>query len=1281
MTKKINENIIKYFKTKILILLFLFFLCTSVAQTIRFSDSIQWQNNKTTYNLEGDTETMLYFSNAFNRSFDNFPVYFIKKDINSDIIINNVSLLNTKYAPIAPNDLQGVLHIENIKEEPEVKAYLRTFRKKNNISFELVPLRKNPGTGIIERLVYFEAEISYRQSMELKTKKEYTYNSKLSSGRWYKIKLSSNGIYKITYEQLTEMGFNNFNNIGVFGYGGMLPKIVANDVYDDLPERPILKVDANNDGIFNEGDYILFYADGPHNYHFGTTNDAYHDFHLYSDFAHYFISDRGTWKQAQPANSLSEYNIEVNKYDDYRFLEKDSINLINSGRRWFWRLFDYHLSYNFSHNFPNTSTQDTAIVKVKLAARSSSPSSFTLSINGQQQNLIQIGSVGTGSTAAYAQTNNLNTFRILPSSSTFTYNLTYNKSSSDSRGWLDFISVQFRRHLIMSSNFVQFRDTKSTGAGNIAKYNIQNANNSTIIWDITNRTNYKKINGNLNNTTLTFNSDASELREYIAFNPVSSFPSPIYKNASNVGLVTNQNLHSLSPVDLIIVTHPNFYAQAQQIKNIHETYDNYSSIIVKPEEIYNEFSSGTPDISAIRNFVKMLYDRANTDAEIPKNILLVGDGSYDNKSSDPTVTNFIPTYQPLQSLTPISAVSDDFYVLLDEGEGNVTGSEDLDMGVGRLPVKTVEEAQHIVNKMNAYYGPQSYGNWKNILCFIADDFDKNETVHQADSERLTSKIDTNHPVYNIDKIYLDDYQQIVTIQGQRYPEVNQAINDRVNSGALLINWIGHGNEKGWAHEIVLTLSMIQNWNNKNKYPIFVAATCSFAPFDNHEIVSGGEMVLLNPNGGGIAIFSTTRLAYASGNYALLDKFYNIFLQKDDNNSVYSLGESTAFAKNNLPGNSNKLAFTLLGSPALRPSIPKYDIKTTKINGIDVSGFNDTISSQSLVTIDGAIYDNNGSIIENFNGIVNPTVYDKRMEYTTQANDGFGPLTYTAQKNILFNGQASVVNGKFSFSFVVPIDITYFYDYGKISYYAYNTPSAEAHGYDNSFIIGGSSDNPVTASEEPIIELFMNNEQFIHGGITDENPILLANLYSEVGINTVGSGIGHDITMTLNDNTGDVVVLNNFYTAEIDDFRSGKIEYQLSDLELGPHTLKLKAWDVLNNSAETFTDFIVANSSELVIEHIFNYPNPFSTSTEFYFAHNQPNTQLDVLIQIFTLSGKHIKTIDATVMSDGFRSHPIAWNARDEYGDKLAKGVYIYKLKVREPNGNMIEKFEKLVILN
>ncbi|MDD2387157.1 MAG: type IX secretion system sortase PorU [Bacteroidales bacterium] len=1263
------------------IFVFVFINTLLTAQVINLSDSLKWQSNKTFIDNDQNIINILSFENAQFRSVDNLPVYFYKVQLKSDVYVSDIELVNAKYEVINKDDLNKVKYLEKISDTPEMKTNISKFRKQSYLAFELMPLRRNKSSGDIEKLVYFECRITYQTVRAEKMQKSYTYNSNLSSGSWYKIRVSETGIYKLTYSDLSAMGFTSYNNIGVFGYGGLLSKTVGAELYDDLPERPVVKVDVNANNVFDSGDYLLFYADGPHNIYWTEDMEPSHEYHSYSPYSYYFVSDQGTWKQPVNQASLLSYSVQVNSFDDYGFLEKDSVNLLNSGRSLLWREFDYYLSHSFSKSFPNLSTSDTAIVKVMLAARSSTQSYFNLNINGIAQSNIYIEPTASSSLAAFAKFNTADTFKIKPSSNTFAINLTYTKTSSNSKAWLDYISFTVRRQLAISNNFVLFRDKKSIGAGAIARFSVSNANSSTIVWDITDRINVKRIQGSLSNSIYNFNADASSLKEYIAFNPSSAFPTPEI-SGSGLGFIENQNLHALLPVDFVIVTHSDFIAQAQSIKQLHENYDDMSVIITTPQKIYNEFSSGTPDVSAIRNFMKMLYDRAANESDIPDNLLLLGDGSYDNLGIDPLATNFILTYQSESSVSPTSSfVSDDFFVFLDDDEGGVNGSHDIDVGVGRMPVKTVAEAEAYVNKLQIYYSSSSYGSWKNKILLIADDAENGETIHQTQSNNVATQLEANYPLFNLEKLFLDDYEQISTVQGHKYPDVNQAINDNINNGVLVVNWIGHGNENGWAHESVLTLNMIGAWQNTNKYPIFVTATCEFSPWDNHNLVSGGEEVLLNPVGGGISLFTTTRLAFSSGNASLSYKFYDEIFKRDANGRVFPIGLSAARAKNFLLGDTNKRVFSLLGDPAMRPSVPSYIAATTKINGVDVNLFTDTIQATALVNFEGIITNPDGNLVENFNGIIYPTVYDKRMEYTTRGNDGYAPLNYTAQKNIIFNGQASVVNGRFSFSFIVPVDIAYFYDSGKVSYYAHNNSDTEAAGYDGSFLIGGSADNNLNDNEGPEIELFMNNEQFVLGGITDEKPLLLAKISDESGVNTVGSGIGHDITMTFDENTAGVTVLNKFYESTIDDFTSGEVNYKMAGLALGPHTLKVKAWDVLNNSSEAFTDFIVANSAELVIDHIFNYPNPFSTSTDFYFDHNQPNQLLDVIIQVFTVSGKHVKTIEDVVLSDGFRSQPIHWDGKDQYGDKIGKGVYVYKIKVRNLVGNVVEEFEKLVILN
>lgn len=1267
------------------IILIISILKTAYSQVIVFKDSISIKGNTELF-LDNDSKIkILYLENRDNRDDDFFPIYKNHRNISDGTKIQDVSLKKASYKTVDYNIIKGIYRISELGNEPEIKAEICKSRKHNSLELEIMPLRINALTGNYEILSEFECEVKLAIENKRDVARTYASESKLSSGKWYKIKVAESGMYKITYSQLVEMGFNNFSTIGIFGYGGSeskticdnTPKIYANKYVDDVPERSIMKVDANNNGVFDSGDYILFYADGPHNIKYSKNGKFSHDFHNYSDYSYYFVSDRGTWKKPVATPSEATSNVSVTSYDKYSFLEKDSISIVKTGRTFWWRCFDYYLTMNESIT-ENNIVGDTATAYFHFAAASANASHFDITINGVSVGRANIAAtIANGNEATYS-TN----FR--PSGNTMNFGITFVKGTSTAKGWIDYIGLKVRKNLVMEKGCISFRDLRSVGTGKIAEFSIGQASSNLVVWDISDRVNAKQIAGTFSSNTYKFKATADTLKEYIAFNPGYAFPSPIYSDATDIGKIDNQNLHGLGNCDLIIITHPNFIAQANDLKRIHENNDNMKVIVVTPDKIYNEFSSGCPDICAMRNFIKMFYDRG-TEATIPKNVLLLGDGSYDNKTSDGSVSNFILTYQTVNSLTnTLSITCDDFFVCLDEGEGEIASTDKMDMGVGRMPVKTVEEASAAVEKIRTYYSSDSYGSWKNKATIIADDAENNEIVHQENAENMIAKqLEFSAQYLNIEKIYLDDYEQIYSASGSTYPDVNKAIIDNINNGTILVTWVGHGNPKAWAHESVFTLNSINSLQNKNKYPLIVTATCDYSPFDDHTFLSGGEQLFLSPNSGAIALFSTVRQVYSTKNEKLVTNFYkylfNSHIEENHGQKPATIGECVALGKNET-GDLNMRSFVLLGDPAITLTQPNYSVKTTKINDIPVAEFNDTIGATGLVTIEGMIYDENDNPVPDFNGIVYPSVYDKRNTYTTKGNDGYAPLTYTAQRNMIFNGQSTVTNGKFKFSFIVPIDIAYYFDNGKISYYANDYTNKEASGYDKSIIIGGTDENGINDHEGPVIELYMNDESFIDGGIVNENPLLLAKISDESGVNTIGNGIGHDITMTLDGNAAEKKVLNKFYESEMDNYKSGSVSYPNSGLEIGQHTMTIKAWDVMNNSSENSIDFIVANSSEMVIDKIFNYPNPFTSHTSFYFGHNQPYENLDVIISIFTVSGKLVKTLEADMTCDGYLSQPIEWDGLDEYGDKIGKGVYVYKVKVKNSTGTTVEKFEKLVIL-
>jgi hypothetical protein len=711
------------------------------------------------------------------------------------------------------------------------------------------------------------------------------------------------------------------------------------------------------------------------------------------------------------------------------------------------------------------------------------------------------------------------------------------------------------------------------------------------------------------------------------------------------------------------------------------------SLIVTPEQIYNEFSGGIPDIVAIRNFLRMKYMKQKGSAHPLKYLLLFGDGSYENKTPPPNNPNFIPTYQSQNSNVVVSSfTSDDFYGLLGDGEGEADGTEAI--GIGRLPVSDTTQAGIVISKIKRYLDPVNMGDWKNVICLSADDEDGN--THMSDAEGLAAVINDSIPAYNIDKIYLDAFPQVTTVNGQSYPEVNKAINDRINFGCLIFNYTGHGNANGLAAERVVTTEDINSWKNGGKLPLFITATCEFSRFDDIDInivtrqmtakPSGGEMVLLNKDGGGIALMSTTRVVYSGPNYDLNRNIFSCAFNHDESGNPLGLGDIIKIAKNNSGSGPNKRNFTLLGDPALKLAYPYHGrVITDSVNNVSVNNKTDSLKALSLITITGHIEDPVGNPLNTFSGVVSPIIYDKPSKIKTLANDGGESMTFNVRNNILFSGKTMAINGRFRFTFIVPRDINYSFGFGKISYYA-NDDKADMNGSFNDIIVGGFTNSITIDNEGPDIKLFMNDTLFRDGGITDSDPRLLAIIVDQSGINTTGSGIGHDLTGFLDNDLDKSFVLNSYFENDFDNYIRGKINYALSGLSEGSHSVTVKAWDNLNNSSEKTISFRVVTGGKFVLRNLINYPNPFFDKTNISLEHNRPDNELSVMINIFNIDGRIIKIIRTKVESTGYNLPPVVWDGNDEGGRKVAAGIYPYTVTVITGNGETARSSGRMIIL-
>jgi len=1176
----------------------------------------------------------------------------------------------------------------------EILLNTQVFHEKNGSQFSVtfLPMRINAITDKIERLIYADLSINYVEHTNFGQKSttySYADNSVLSSGNWVKMSVNSNGIYKISYDLLASMGINPSDidprDIAIYGNGGgMLPEITDDFRHDDLVENAIF-VNGENDGVFNSNDFVLFYAQGTTQWKYNDLKDVYnHTLDIYSGENFYFLTvDRGRGKRVEEAEIIGETpNSTCTSFDDYYFYEVETYNLAQTGRQWYGEVFNVVEEYNFPMSFPELITSEPVTLFTKVAARSYSTSNFYTYINGNREQNISVSRLSDLSPGkTYASLSNALSDIDLNSSS-FDLVLKYDKRNySGAIGWLDYFEFNFRRNLTMFQSQVLFRDQKSSGHDDIVKFELSNASQKTEVWNISNPLEPIAIPTTLDGSTLEFLANGLNTEEYIAFNDS-------YKSPQFVEVVANQDLHGLEGVDMVIVSYEGFLEQANIVAEFHRQTDGLNVEVLIPQTIYNEFSSGKQDITAIRDFMRMLYLRAE-EGEEPGYLMFYGDASYDYRSYLGEKTNFVSTWESEESMNPVNSyASDDFFVLLDDGDGfgGGVGAVSLegivDMAVGRFPVSSSQEADIALNKMMQYVddSESSMNPWRNRVCFVADDEDSN--MHIDDSDDLADVIEDGYKDYMVRKIYLDAYQQESTPGGQRYPEAHKAIIDNIEDGLLIVNYMGHGGENGWAHERVLELSDIQNFTNINSMPFFVTATCEFSRFDNPEKLMAGEYVFLNPNGGGIALFTTTRATYGSNNNQLSERFYDHVFERVDGDYL-PIGEVIKLAKRDYGSGANGQKFVLLGNPAMRLAYPEKAVKTTAINGKIVDEKADTIQALASVTISGAIMDDSGKTISDFNGEIFVEAYDKKLELSTLGQDPrSAPQSFELWQNKIYKGKGLVQDGEFELSFIVPKDIAYNYGFGKISYYAKDVnKGVDANGYYSNIVVGGITDNPPEDKGAPDVVLYMNDTTFINGGITDQNPVLLAKVFDENGINITGSAIGHDITAVLDNDYANPYILNNYYTTHPNTYKSGDIVFPLSDISEGPHNLEVVVWDIYNNSRKATIDFVVNSSGNLVIENLVTAPNPMKNETKFCFNHNQAGNSMDVTIRIYDLSGRVMKTINSDVNSDGFSEKSITWNGCNDSGKRLSGGVYIYSLDILTSDGMRKQKSSKLIILN
>ncbi len=1133
-----------------------------------------------------------------------------------------------------------------------------------------------------------------------KVHRNYVSNSVLSEGRLLKIKIDKTGIYKITGQDLQDAGIDvsmftieDIKKIQLFGNGGgYVPQ--PNDVFypDDLWENPI-QIVGTEDSVFDPEDYILFYGESPEQWHL-TASQLIYEENPYEKYNYYFLRfDVTEGKRVHSTDGENTFTKIETSVKQRKIIEENHENWLHSGRTWWSKPLQFTLEKTYDFNPFDVDYNKPVTVIYRAAAQGTYSSKMEVYINDLKIGGCSFAGLPTrGATSNYASIPDKDSMKhtaVISPSNSLKVRLKY-IPSGNSIAWIDFVRFDYYRKLIPSPldqfvirYFPQNQNVKFSFTGNIQDYKC---------WDVTRIYDIKQQNWYYTDG-FAFKSDT--LNKFVIFKDNQAY-SPL-----EITSINNQNLHAMDFAEFFIITPKYLRGEAERLADFHRNYYKQNVAVVNAEEIFNEFASGKRDMGAIRNFLRMFYEKASKDSEKPRFVLLFGDGSYDNRGNKYPPAP-LPSYQSRNIIKETdSYCSDDFITFLDSTEGawkersymthddNVLQTHYSDVAVGRIPVTSVSEAKNVVDKIIRYVSDKTLrGDWMNRVVIVGDYKESDGTIHIAQAEQLTNIMLSYVPAVDIKKIYIEAYPPYRTSKGTLFPAANEEIAKELDKGSLLFNYTGHGGPYQLSYSNIINISTIQQIKNEGRTPFWTTATCTFGVWDRPSLRSGGEQLLLLPGSGAIGLMTAVRTVYASFNAALNNNFYRRVFVKDPSTGHYQyIGDIFKSTKNvsyapgaNHAGTINTRSFSLLCDPAIRLNYPELPIRITKINNVPITNdtmIADTLKALSFATFEGEVLNPDSTLASDFNGEAFVTIYDKK-EFLRTLLTGFTFWSYNVR---LFKGIVSVKQGKFKVSCYVPLDINYTPGRGKITVYATSEDMRTASGINTQFVICCLDTTAQKNNLPPKVNLYIDNEKWISGGLTTQNPLLLAKVEDDQGINTTGLGIGRELKAVLDGDEANPIILNDYFETEKDEYRKGIIKYRIRNLPEGHHTLTIKVWDISNNSATAETDFWVANDAQLEIKNVVNYPNPFTTQTTFLFEHNRIGHPMKVVIKIFTVSGKLVKSIESDFIAEKSLIDHITWDGKDNKGERLARGVYLYQFNVSLPNtGETFSKFEKLVLL-
>lgn len=1093
-------------------------------------------------------------------------------------------------------------------------------------------------------------------------------------GVWLKFKVTENGIYHITYNDLRKAGINpddikpSFFQMLAFP-PGMLPQKNVLDIPENIPVS--IKVTGQSDNKFDNGDEIIFYGQGPDRYSFDDATQKFvYENNIYSDANYYFLRvATSPGARVVSTNYTPSGSTAVNTFYGYGYYESDLYNDQKSGRQWFGEQFDAKTEITIRFEMPGIVANSDINFVSSLMTQSYQYAFFKMAWNNiiffdKRMDTIPQTTYGPkGSidlTTSVIKANAVSA----PSVTNQDIKINFTKGGGNrSAGYLDYILFTLQRKIAMYDNFNTIHIPHTGGA---AEFEVSSFPDDGVVWDVTDPFSPVELQG-MDVGTKRFSYQSDVTRTFVLFNN-AAVKSPAFVENISSGI-------DRSETSLLIVAHPDFVADANRLAAHRKATYGIDARVVTTQQIYNEFSGGRQDVSAIRNYVRYIYEKYPGKL---RNLLLFGRGSYDYKDRVFNNSNYVPIYESRNSLDPLLTYSsDDYYGFLEMGEGEwlETQSSDhtLDIGVGRLPVSDTKQAANVVDKLIAYDRKSEQSLWKQRVLFVADDGDWN--IHQQQAEDLAELFEVLYKNYHTSKLYLDAFEQESIAAGQISPKAKAALAAELNKGYDIVNYTGHGSERVWMQERILDQDTPLGMRNDTRLPVFLTATCEFGRHDDPILTSTAEMLLVKKGGGAIGLVTTARPVNTITNSVLNKAFYAAYFENTV--EMKDLGYVFRQTKNkSMSGVANR-NFSLLGDPSMRFDTPKEDAVITSIQTSDGS---DVLKALSKVTLMGEVR-RNGNLSTTFNGTIDVEVFDRRSALVTKGDENT-PFNYKMWDHSLFRGKASVVKGEFALEFVVPEGIPADIQEGKIVLYAYNVDhSREAEGTLQHLEVGGTAEDPVADVTGPTIELFMGDSTFVNGGFANSNTFLVGKLYDKSGINISGYG---DTAMKATLDGDKTFIVSDYFTASTDDFTTGWFSFPISDLEEGLHTIMLSATDTYGNVSVANVSFIVGENGKLIVEDLYAYPNPFSETNPatIEFKHNRAGEDLEVQVVIYDVLGQLADKREFIVSASKYKVTLFDWGGLSAGGTKMTNGLYLVKLVIRSvSDGAKNDKIARLILTN